>query len=792
MALGLGDIHVESALNQPLAAQIEIVGGTAESAAGLTATIADSETFQRYGLERPASLASTALTVRKDGQGRTVLFLRSTDAFTEPMVTLLVDLHSANGELIREYTVMLDPPGLAQEQAAVSSASARQSPELDSAAGSASVSGSGSGSGSAQASVPASASPSASASSSEPAPASMPTSASPSASRAELKDSAVALAAAEQTAGPAAKPATDTYTVARHETLDRIAGIAGARTRSDRHKMMIAIFRANPSAFRTNFNSLRRGVTLHLPSVADLSKIPADEANQEFATQMAGWRSPEHRSSLAMSSSATTSPAASPAAARSATNNAAAVAKSSASAIAAEEADIEAHEAETVALTQRIASLEKSLDEERQKLRQSPVASVASVAPVASVAKQRPFDYQPVEQPAVVSKSVPAAASSVPPTASSAPAAATTAATSASATATSATAAPTPATEQFADTSATDEEDNPAPRRRNWLVTLALRVGAVFAVGIALALAVIAGVWLYRRRRSDDDSFSERDFAREESARLDSDSNRSAETDDTSLPFAKVDISASYLVEELKHEAEQAHAGADGEAVARSTSASVSAGVSPSTDADEIESTFVLDTAAIDATEALESLESSDPTSHPEFANDSRSNSAPASEPTVKLAIEPTVKLPTPRNSSETTALLALHPELTLDDTAAREFAFFNPESALNTTHVTIAGDAGDPKPFVERRKNPADVLRQAIEREPERSDLRLKLLELYYTAAAQNRRAFLEGVRQLAKNDKLAASASDWSQIEDMGRAIAPDDELFSNGLGDDKKAVA
>jgi hypothetical protein len=163
----------------------------------------------------------------------------------------------------------------------------------------------------------------------------------------------------------------------------------------------------------------------------------------------------------------------------------------------------------------------------------------------------------------------------------------------------------------------------------------------------------------------------------------------------------------------------------------------------------------------------------------------------PTHEPTVKLAIEPTMKLPTPRGTQETTAVLALHPDLTLDDTAAREFAFFNPESSNNTTHVMIASDPGEPKAFVERRKNPADVLRQAIEREPERSDLRLKLLELYYTAAAQNRRAFLEAVRQLAKNEKLA-TPNDWTQILDMGKAIAPDDELFNNGLEAVKKAVA
>jgi hypothetical protein len=260
----------------------------------------------------------------------------------------------------------------------------------------------------------------------------------------------------------------------------------------------------------------------------------------------------------------------------------------------------------------------------------------------------------------------------------------------------------------------------------------------VFAAGIGLALALSAGVWLYRRRRNDDDSSVETGFATDEPIRNDPDSYRSVETDDTPVPFSKVDMSASYLVEEPKHEAEHAHAGATEPAV------------------------------ALDAAEAI--------------------------DPTVSLAVDPTVRLPTPRGSAgETTAVMALHPDLSLDDTAAREFAFFNPESTLNTTHVMLAGEAGEAKPFVERRKNPADVLRQAIEREPERSDLRLKLLELYYTAAAQNRRAFLEGVRQLAKNDKLVASANDWSQIEDMGRAIAPDDELFSNGLSDDnKKAVA
>ena len=740
LALGLGDIHVESALHQPLAAQIEIVGAGPENSAGLSATIADADTFQRYGLERPASLASTALTVHQDGQGHTVLFLRSTDSFTEPMVTLLVDLHSASGELIREYTILLDPPALAPEHAAVSSATAQQVPARDSAPTSAAAS--------AMAQTPS----------------------------AEAKSPTLAVTAAREATADKVQSATNTYTVARRDTLARIAGIAGAHSRSDRRRMMIAIFRANPSAFQTNLNNLRTGVTLHLPSVAELVNIPADEANREFAVQMAAWRSADHHSPLVAATSAaprsaTPNSAApslvtasanprsaanstAPPSAASATSTAPAKSDADVKAVADVKADIEAHKAETVALTQRIATLEKSLDEVRQKL-QHPPAQQPAVAQQQLVEQRAAVPTHAVESTAVASTSAVEPTPAAEPTPAVEP-----------------TPVPVAATEQYTDNFTTDDEPAPAPRHRNWLVTLAIRVGLVFAAGIAPALVLIAGVWLYRRRRNDDSSV-ESDFAMQEPVRRDPESYRAVETDDTPVPFSKVDISASYLVEELKHEAEHANASVPSNSDA---------------DAGAIEPTV-----AINATGAPESAGPSDPTSRLEPASDAHGSNNSTLDATVRLPIEDTVKLPTPRGGAgETTAVLALHPDLTLDDTAAREFAFFNPESSLNTTHVMIASDPGETTQFVERRKNPADVLRQAIEREPERSDLRLKLLELYYSAAAQNRRAFLEGVRQLAKNDKLVASANDWSQIEDLGRAIAPDDELFSNGLSDNKKAVA
>ena len=110
-ALGLGEIHVNSALNEPLAADIEILGATAEELSSLTASVANKDTFLRFGADRPAFLASATFKVSHDVKGKPVLVIRSTDAFSEPLVNLLVDLRWHNGEVIRQYSLLLDPAG---------------------------------------------------------------------------------------------------------------------------------------------------------------------------------------------------------------------------------------------------------------------------------------------------------------------------------------------------------------------------------------------------------------------------------------------------------------------------------------------------------------------------------------------------------------------------------------------------------------------------------------------------------------------------------------------------------
>ena len=112
-ALGLGEIRVDSQLNEPLSAQIDIVGATRDDLAALTAKVAGRDIFQRYGADRPSFLSSAIFKVGLDAKGRPVLNIRSTDAFTDPVIEFLVDINWGKGELIREYSLLLDPPGFA-------------------------------------------------------------------------------------------------------------------------------------------------------------------------------------------------------------------------------------------------------------------------------------------------------------------------------------------------------------------------------------------------------------------------------------------------------------------------------------------------------------------------------------------------------------------------------------------------------------------------------------------------------------------------------------------------------
>jgi len=98
----------------------------------------------------------------------------------------------------------------------------------------------------------------------------------------------------------------------------------------------------------------------------------------------------------------------------------------------------------------------------------------------------------------------------------------------------------------------------------------------------------------------------------------------------------------------------------------------------------------------------------------------------------------------------------------------------------LTAQHVNMPSVLHERAVVKERRTNLVDVLKRAVEREPDRRDLRMKLLETYYAAAAANRQAFLEVVQKLAR-DRDRLGEGEWDKIALMGRQIAADTALFS-----------
>jgi pilus assembly protein FimV len=250
-ALGLGDIKLGSALNQPLVAEIELVGATPEELAQLRAGLASRESFDRYGIDRPQYLSSLQFRVVRDPAGRNVLEVRSSESITEPFLTFLVEVNWPRGRLIREYTVLLDPPVFEQK---ATPAPAIAAPRTGSTAAPAA--------GAVTRTPPAA-----------PAPAPTPT-------------------PAERPAAPASRvpSAGGEYTVTSGDTLTDIARRQGAVTRDELNRVMIAIYRANPGAFAGNINRLNRGAVLRIPGSSDLEALSTRDAAAEVRRQMAEWR----------------------------------------------------------------------------------------------------------------------------------------------------------------------------------------------------------------------------------------------------------------------------------------------------------------------------------------------------------------------------------------------------------------------------------------------------------------------------------------------------------------------
>src|SRR5690554_2387411 len=110
LALGLGELKLESALSQPLKAEIELVDTKGLTKWEIKPTLASQEDFERAGVDRVYFLTKIDFKVEGD---RIVLTTR--EAINEPFLNFLVEVNWPAGRVLREYTVLLDPPTYSEE-----------------------------------------------------------------------------------------------------------------------------------------------------------------------------------------------------------------------------------------------------------------------------------------------------------------------------------------------------------------------------------------------------------------------------------------------------------------------------------------------------------------------------------------------------------------------------------------------------------------------------------------------------------------------------------------------------
>lgn len=108
-AFGLGEITVNSKLGEPLQAEIQVLDD-ADNYNELLIVLASSRDFQRVGLEKSAFLNDLLFEVTDSDSGEKLIRVSSKSAAKEPFISFLLEVNWASGRMLKEYTLLLDPP----------------------------------------------------------------------------------------------------------------------------------------------------------------------------------------------------------------------------------------------------------------------------------------------------------------------------------------------------------------------------------------------------------------------------------------------------------------------------------------------------------------------------------------------------------------------------------------------------------------------------------------------------------------------------------------------------------
>jgi len=266
-AIGLGNLTLNSYLGQPFKAEIDLVAVKKEEIPSLVASLASRDTFKQANVDYVPFLFTFEISIENRANGQPYIKITSPQRVVEPFLSMLIELNWSSGRLIREYTVLLDPP----EDALQPTAPAMQVEPV----------------------VPSSIKP-------EPAPAEEPDTIIE--DFVSDKDPVVKEAAPVEEVAPiqevtpvqkaasVEKPSITTYgPVKKGDTLAKIA-LEVAPPHVQLNQMLIAMHRANRGAFSdNNMNRLKTGPILRVPDASEIATISPDAADKEVKVQTANW-----------------------------------------------------------------------------------------------------------------------------------------------------------------------------------------------------------------------------------------------------------------------------------------------------------------------------------------------------------------------------------------------------------------------------------------------------------------------------------------------------------------------
>ncbi|OAM53351.1 hypothetical protein A7981_05195 [Methylovorus sp. MM2] len=260
-AAGLGKLTVISGLGEPLNAEIELLATGPEELSSLSAAIAPDEAYAVQGIERTALQKAIKLEVKKKPDGTALLKLSSSQPITDPFLDMLIQVDWSTGRLLREYTLLLDPPGYAQ------------APTTSPIANPTSIS-------------------------------SQPLAAPAAPAMVDEKKSNGVTAPSKKSKAPlapvAAKPEAtenETHTTVKGDTLIALAREAQPEGVS-LEQVLAGLYQANKGAFVDgNMNRLKVGQIIKVPSAEQLGAVPKAEAAKQVRVHSADWNA--YRNKLA-------------------------------------------------------------------------------------------------------------------------------------------------------------------------------------------------------------------------------------------------------------------------------------------------------------------------------------------------------------------------------------------------------------------------------------------------------------------------------------------------------------